>query len=294
MEFVYLVLRTDGAAGTGNTGTSCLLGAKWSDRDTQKPNESRPGSARLAATHTKLGLCLTFQHGCCITESSTAFCRSGAGMAPLETPVAVSASDNDDQDDDGDVCRICRVEGSSEDPLFFPCLCSGSIKYVHQQCLQDWLSHSGNTHCEVRDLLELGCGLPWAILHVCMLPHLRTSLAFTTDAAVQAQFYIHARLRKQRSHNAAMARAACWRGQARGEGHQDGAQGGCPPGTPAWQCSRCSLTDRLTARNSCVARGWCGGCQRCLAAAAAEPLVEAGPVPWAMLRRSGWCLAAGS
>jgi hypothetical protein len=60
-------------------------------------------------------------------------------------PVAEVAGAQDDED----VCRICRVEGSSDDPLFFPCLCSGSIKYVHQQCLQDWLSHSGNTHCEV-------------------------------------------------------------------------------------------------------------------------------------------------
>jgi E3 ubiquitin-protein ligase DOA10 len=34
--------------------------------------------------------------------------------------------------------------------MFYPCKCSGSIKYVHQQCLMDWLGHSGNTHCEVR------------------------------------------------------------------------------------------------------------------------------------------------
>ena len=52
-------------------------------------------------------------------------------------------------DEDGDVCRICRMGSQQEDPLFHPCKCSGSIKYVHQQCLLDWLQHSGNTHCEV-------------------------------------------------------------------------------------------------------------------------------------------------
>ena len=52
-------------------------------------------------------------------------------------------------DEDGDVCRICRMGSQADDPLFYPCKCSGSIKYVHQQCLLDWLQHSGNTHCEV-------------------------------------------------------------------------------------------------------------------------------------------------
>jgi len=33
--------------------------------------------------------------------------------------------------------------------LFHPCKCSGSIKFVHQDCLMQWLSHSGNRHCEV-------------------------------------------------------------------------------------------------------------------------------------------------
>lgn len=54
--------------------------------------------------------------------------------------------DDQSDDEDQDCCRICR---SSAPPLFYPCKCSGSIKYVHQQCLMDWLGHSGNTHCEV-------------------------------------------------------------------------------------------------------------------------------------------------
>ncbi|KAK4118407.1 hypothetical protein N657DRAFT_651319 [Parathielavia appendiculata] len=50
---------------------------------------------------------------------------------------------------DPDTCRICRGEGSPDEPLFYPCKCSGSIKFVHQDCLMEWLSHSQKKHCEL-------------------------------------------------------------------------------------------------------------------------------------------------
>lgn len=52
-------------------------------------------------------------------------------------------------DDEEDLCRICRVPAEIESPLYFPCACSGSIKYVHQECLLQWLSHSNARQCEV-------------------------------------------------------------------------------------------------------------------------------------------------
>jgi E3 ubiquitin-protein ligase MARCH6 len=51
--------------------------------------------------------------------------------------------------DDADSCRICRGEGTADEPLFYPCKCSGSIKYVHQECLMEWLSHTQKKHCEL-------------------------------------------------------------------------------------------------------------------------------------------------
>lgn len=48
-----------------------------------------------------------------------------------------------------DTCRICRAEASHDEPLFHPCRCSGSIKFVHQNCLMEWLSHSQKKHCEL-------------------------------------------------------------------------------------------------------------------------------------------------
>jgi E3 ubiquitin-protein ligase MARCH6 len=51
--------------------------------------------------------------------------------------------------DDLDTCRICHGEATEEEPLFYPCKCSGSIKFVHQICLVEWLSHSQKKHCEL-------------------------------------------------------------------------------------------------------------------------------------------------
>ena len=51
--------------------------------------------------------------------------------------------------DEPDTCRICRGEGSEEEQLFHPCKCSGSIKFVHQACLMEWLSHSQKKYCEL-------------------------------------------------------------------------------------------------------------------------------------------------
>ncbi|CCH42216.1 putative membrane protein [Wickerhamomyces ciferrii] len=47
-------------------------------------------------------------------------------------------------------CRICRGEATPDDPLFYPCKCRGSIKYIHQGCLEEWLKHSGrDPSCDI-------------------------------------------------------------------------------------------------------------------------------------------------
>ncbi|KAL7272762.1 hypothetical protein RUND412_004420 [Rhizina undulata] len=48
-----------------------------------------------------------------------------------------------------DHCRICRSEGTLTEPLFHPCKCNGSIKFVHQDCLKEWLQHSQKKYCEL-------------------------------------------------------------------------------------------------------------------------------------------------
>uniref|UniRef100_F6TYM9 E3 ubiquitin-protein ligase MARCHF6 n=1 Tax=Xenopus tropicalis TaxID=8364 RepID=F6TYM9_XENTR len=48
-----------------------------------------------------------------------------------------------------DICRVCRSEGTSEKPLYHPCVCTGSIKFIHQECLVLWLKHSRKEYCEL-------------------------------------------------------------------------------------------------------------------------------------------------
>lgn len=54
-------------------------------------------------------------------------------------------------EEDEDCCRVCHGEAEATRPLFHPCRCSGSIKFVHQDCLQTWLkiSNQSNPKCEL-------------------------------------------------------------------------------------------------------------------------------------------------
>ncbi|KAK6114575.1 RING-variant domain family protein [Brugia pahangi] len=65
--------------------------------------------------------------------------------APLN-PVA-GTSEMVDDGETTDICRVCRSAGDSA--LYYPCLCTGSIKYVHQDCLLEWLKYSKKEVCEL-------------------------------------------------------------------------------------------------------------------------------------------------
>uniref|UniRef100_S4RD85 Membrane-associated ring finger (C3HC4) 8 n=1 Tax=Petromyzon marinus TaxID=7757 RepID=S4RD85_PETMA len=45
--------------------------------------------------------------------------------------------------------RICHCEGDEEGPLTAPCQCTGSLQFVHQACLQQWIKSSGASCCEL-------------------------------------------------------------------------------------------------------------------------------------------------
>lgn len=44
---------------------------------------------------------------------------------------------------------MCRHTGEAGQQLYHPCLCTGSIKYVHQECLLQWLKYSKKDVCEL-------------------------------------------------------------------------------------------------------------------------------------------------
>ncbi|XP_043930683.1 E3 ubiquitin-protein ligase MARCHF7 isoform X2 [Protopterus annectens] len=47
----------------------------------------------------------------------------------------------DSEEEEGDLCRICQMgEDSPTNPLIeAPCKCTGSLQYVHQECMKKWL-----------------------------------------------------------------------------------------------------------------------------------------------------------
>ena len=45
-------------------------------------------------------------------------------------PAQMASESSDDLGDDENICRICRTGAEEDRPLFFPCMCNGSIRYA--------------------------------------------------------------------------------------------------------------------------------------------------------------------
>jgi len=63
---------------------------------------------------------------------------------PDHSPGVVAQTEEDENE-----CRICRGTEEEDRRLFFPCKCSGSIRYIHEDCLVRWLSQSRSNRCEL-------------------------------------------------------------------------------------------------------------------------------------------------
>lgn len=48
-----------------------------------------------------------------------------------------------------DSCRICYIQAEKNNPLVAPCVCKGSIQYIHKQCLYRWVRISSQNDCEL-------------------------------------------------------------------------------------------------------------------------------------------------
>ena len=49
--------------------------------------------------------------------------------------------ENNKKNKNNRICRICYGEDTSEaNPLICPCICKGSMKYIHYECLKNWLN----------------------------------------------------------------------------------------------------------------------------------------------------------
>ncbi|XP_060033856.1 E3 ubiquitin-protein ligase MARCHF7 isoform X4 [Erinaceus europaeus] len=52
----------------------------------------------------------------------------------------------DSEEEEGDLCRICQMAAASSSNLLIePCRCTGSLQYVHQECMKKWLQAKINS-----------------------------------------------------------------------------------------------------------------------------------------------------
>ena len=58
---------------------------------------------------------------------------------------------NMEEDEDDDKCKICYCgnEEASNNPLITPCLCVGSMRHVHHDCLVRWMKTAGLERCDL-------------------------------------------------------------------------------------------------------------------------------------------------
>ncbi|KAM4051700.1 E3 ubiquitin-protein ligase MARCHF1 [Anomaloglossus baeobatrachus] len=81
--------------------------------------------------------------------------EEGAGAETL-APVTAAQYEHtatpvncDEWGDDLEVCRICHCEGDDENSLITPCRCTGTLRFVHQGCLHQWIKSSDTRCCEL-------------------------------------------------------------------------------------------------------------------------------------------------
>ncbi|XP_070684322.1 uncharacterized protein marchf1 [Pempheris klunzingeri] len=79
---------------------------------------------------------------------------SGGGDMSVPTPqkhcgVNGGTVQHCSDDSEMEVCRICHCEGDDEYPLIMPCRCTGSLSFVHQACLNQWIKSSDTRCCEL-------------------------------------------------------------------------------------------------------------------------------------------------
>uniref|UniRef100_A0A8C3WS66 RING-type E3 ubiquitin transferase n=1 Tax=Catagonus wagneri TaxID=51154 RepID=A0A8C3WS66_9CETA len=98
----------------------------------------------------RLGQSDTVQKSCSETEARAGMraAREGtqsADDAGFQKPPASPREGSDDLA----ACRICHCEGDEDSPLITPCRCTGTLRFVHQACLHQWIKSSDTRCCEL-------------------------------------------------------------------------------------------------------------------------------------------------
>ncbi|XP_033891132.3 uncharacterized protein LOC117421180 isoform X2 [Acipenser ruthenus] len=80
-----------------------------------------------------------------VLENKKPVCSSTFQNGEAHRPLV----DEDWNDDLEEACRICHCEGDDESPLITPCRCTGTLHFVHQACLHQWIKSSDTRCCEL-------------------------------------------------------------------------------------------------------------------------------------------------
>ena len=74
--------------------------------------------------------------------------ENNCDKSPSDTTKILYFSEGESTDAESDVCRICHCSEEME-MLISPCLCTGSVKFVHHSCLMNWLQRAVMSKCEL-------------------------------------------------------------------------------------------------------------------------------------------------
>ena len=97
-----------------------------------------------------ISLCTTWQNSKPKTAEQNSSRSPECGQEQFEKPpTRIRDSLTSALTVDMDICRICHCEAEPDMPLISPCVCSGSLAFVHQGCLQRWIKSSDTKKCEL-------------------------------------------------------------------------------------------------------------------------------------------------
>lgn len=82
-------------------------------------------------------------------QSSLRLYNSVRPTAIVERSNTESIETIQSSDEYGHSCRICRYFRSDMQLIASPCMCSGSVGFVHLKCLQRWIRFKSDNHCEI-------------------------------------------------------------------------------------------------------------------------------------------------
>lgn len=114
----------------------------------QRSGDSRYQSVRTSTTffcRRKLPFHTCF---CCPDSFSLVISAIFTFLCTIRFRFVSSMSSTKSSPSGSDFCRICH-DLTRQSPLIAPCHCSGSIRSVHLQCLEYWLSQSRSEQCEL-------------------------------------------------------------------------------------------------------------------------------------------------